>query len=127
MPTPTASVPARLLGLAQLGIGVALTVRPAQIAAAAAGAGQPAPRWLVRILGVRSLVQGAVTSASPTWPVVAGGVLVDSAHAASMVPLIAASPRYRRAAAISAAVALLGAGAGALAARAEPPPGEAAV
>ena len=110
---------ARLLGLGQVALGVALTFRSKQIAASAAGAkADPAPGWLVRVLGLRSLVQGAVTAASPSPVVLQYGALVDATHAASMLPVVAVSTRYRRAAAISALTATISAAAGALAARA---------
>lgn len=119
--------PGRLLGIIQLGLGVLLTMRPEQVAASVAGpGGQPAPRWLILVLGVRSLLQGVVLTATPTPTVLVVGALVDATHAASMTPVIADSPRYRRAATISALTAAMSAGTGALAARqgqrtAEPP------
>lgn len=107
----------RLLGAAQLVVGLRLGLRPQQVAVRAAGSrGTPAPAWLVRVLGLRSLAQGAITLAAPTRTVLVAGAIVDAAHAASMVPLIAGSRRHRRAAAISALVAVLSCGAGAAAA-----------
>lgn len=110
----------RALGIAEIGLGAVLAVRSARVAAAAAGpGGQPAPGRLVAVLGLRSLAQGAVTAAVPRWSVLTGGALVDATHAASMLPVVAVSPKYRRAAAISAAVAALTAAAGTAAARAQ--------
>lgn len=101
---------ARLLGLCQLGVGLPLTLRPEQVAAYAAGPrGQAAPDWLVRILGLRSLVQGAATIARPTTGVLAVGALVDATHAASMAPVILLGSRHRRAASLSAVAAVLSA------------------
>lgn len=115
---PTSASSARVLGIGQAGLGVLMIVRPQPVASAAAGSnGRPASRWVIRLLGVRSLLQGAVTAAAPNSVILVAGALVDAAHAASMAPLIAGSPRYRRAAAISAVVATISAGAGALAAR----------
>ncbi|PZS27953.1 MAG: hypothetical protein DLM58_18000 [Pseudonocardiales bacterium] len=103
----------RLFGVAQLGLGVLLALRPEHVAASAAGpSGRPAPRWLVRVLGMRSMLQGAVTAGAPTTVVLLGGALIDATHAASMTPLIAASPRYRRAATISAFTAGISAAVG---------------
>jgi hypothetical protein len=112
----------RLLGTTELGLGGLLALRSRWVAALAAGSGgQPAPRWVVRVLGVRSLVQGAVTTAAPARTVLVGGAMIDATHAATMLPLVAASPRHRRAAAISALIATAGAVAGVLAAgRAQP-------
>lgn len=101
---------ARLLGLCQLGAGLSLTLRPRQVAAYAAGPrGQAAPTWLVRILGVRSLVQGTATIARPTSGVLAVGALVDATHAASMAPVIVLGSCHRRAASLSAVAAVLSA------------------
>jgi len=107
-----------LLGLTQAAVGGLLTARPRPVALAASGpGGTPAPAAIVRVLGLRSLAQGAVTATVATPPVLVGGALVDVAHALSMIPLIVAVPRYRRAAAISAALAVASATAGATAAR----------
>lgn len=101
---------ARLLGVYQLGVGVPLALCPRQVAVHAAGShGQAAPAWLVRVLGMRSLIQGVVTISRPTSTVLVVGALVDATHAASMAPLIAVAPRHRRAASLSALAAALSA------------------
>jgi hypothetical protein len=74
------------------------------------------PRWLVRVLGARSVLQGVVTAVAPQPSVLTAGAVVDATHALSMVPVILASSRYRRVAAVSTAVAVLSAAAGATAA-----------
>ena len=110
----------RLLGAAQAVLGWLLITRPEQLAAMSAGPkGKRAPRWLVRVLGLRSLIQGVITAVRPTDTVLAGGALVDATHAVSMLPLIVSSPRYRRAAAISTLTAAASAGAGAFIPRAD--------
>jgi hypothetical protein len=112
----------RLLGVAQLAVGCLLCLRPEQVAASAAGPrGRPVSGRLVRVLGLRSLVQGAVITASPSAAALAGGAIVDATHAATMTPFIALCARYRRAAAVSATVAGVAAAVGALAAARTPP------
>jgi hypothetical protein len=62
-----------------------------------------------RVLAVRDLVQGAALVLAPEHRVLHAartGVAIDSMHAASMLPLVAFSSRYRTAAALSAASAL---------------------
>lgn len=116
----------RLLGVCQLAVGVALTVRPEQTAASAAGPhGRAVPAWLVRTLGVRSLVQGVVTIVRPHSTVLTVGALVDATHAASMIPVVAFSPPHRRAASVSAVAAAISAVVGARVARRATPVGEA--
>ena len=85
-------------------VGAALTARPAEIARAVSGPGEiPAP-GVTRVLGARSLLQGAVIAAAPTRRVLLGGAGVDITHALSLLPLIAGA-RYRRAAGVSVAIA----------------------
>ncbi len=104
----------RALPVAQCCAGVLLATRPERVAHAVSGAaGVPAP-WVVRLLGVRLLGQGIVVSAWPRPGTVALSAAVDATHGASMV-LAAISPRFRRAALISAAAAL---GSAAISARA---------
>ncbi len=64
-------------------------------------------RVVLRILGVRQLVQAAVTGARPTPAVLAVGAGVDATHAVSMVAFGLGARRWRRAALVSAAVAAL--------------------
>ena len=101
---------ARGLGAAQAALGVVLLARPAQLA-------PEVPSWLVRVLGARGVVQGALTAATPQPVTLALGASADSAHALSMLPVAIASSRYRRPAAISGAVAAVMAVAGAALAR----------
>ncbi|HEY8300560.1 MAG TPA: hypothetical protein VIG48_01550 [Jatrophihabitans sp.] len=102
----------RALGAAQLALGLVLVSRPERVAPSA-------PSWLVRILGARGLVQGALTVAVPDPAVLALGASVDTAHALSMVPVAIGSSRYRRPAAVSAGVAAALAAAAAALARAD--------
>jgi hypothetical protein len=61
-------------------------------------------RWVVRLLGARLLAQHAAVLAAPRPAVLRAAAAVDLLHAATMTPLVR-SPRYGRAARISAAVA----------------------
>jgi hypothetical protein len=68
------------------------------------------PAWIVRLLGARQLVQAAVQFAEPTPRVAFLGALADATHAASMLPVITFSRRFRRAALISGGYAAASAG-----------------
>ena len=70
-------------------------------------------RVVVRILGVRHLIQAGVVSTVPLsrWPLALGSG-VDALHASSMAVLAAVDRRRRRAAAADAAVAVTLAAAG---------------
>jgi hypothetical protein len=57
----------------------------------------------LRVLGVRELVQSAVTLAAPRPAVVRAGAVIDALHVLSMLPVAVASRRYRRPALTSAA------------------------
>lgn len=65
--------------------------------------------WLVRVLGVRLLLQHGAVLVLPDPTLVRAGSAVDLLHAASMVPF-AASARYGRAARISGTLAAAYAG-----------------
>lgn len=95
--------------------------QPGRVAAAAAGPGRRAPTWLVRVLGGRTALQGAVVSriGSPDdrRRALRAGAVVDVLHGASMVAAAALMPPYRRSATISATVAFSSAAAGLAAAR----------
>lgn len=103
---------ARGLGAAQFAFGCLLVARPSQVA------GQ-VPSWLVRLLGARGVVQGALIVAVPDPAVLALGASADAAHALSMVPVALGSKRYRRPAGISASIATVMAVAGAALARSD--------
>ena len=88
--------------------GVANAVLVARPGAVLRAVATPAPRparWVVRLLGARVVLQQVAVLAVPTRPLVLLGATVDGLHAASMVGTALASPRYRRAAALSAAAA----------------------
>ena len=65
----------------------------------------PVTRTVARLLGARHLIQGVLTAGAPSAVVLAVGVEVDLAHAASMLGLAMLDPRRRRAGLRDAAVA----------------------
>jgi len=73
---------------------------------------------VTRLLGIRHLIQAAVTAAAPNAVVLTIGAQVDLAHAASMVALAAASPPLRRAGLADGLIAAMFAAAGTAGARA---------
>lgn len=104
MATAPAKLSPRLLGLFHASFGAVLVTRPGAVARAVHDS-TPPKRWVVRLLGVRAVMQGVVTSVVPDAPVVAAGAMVDGLHAASMIATAVVSPPHRRAAVLSAIVA----------------------
>lgn len=104
---------ARGLALGRLAVAAQLVIRPHRTGRVAAGGdvGVP-PAWLVRILGGRMALQSCAELAYPVPAVLMASAAVDALHAASM-GVAAIDPRYRRAAAISAAIAVTSAAVGA--------------
>ena len=94
----------RLLAGTGAACGLVLVARPDRVVGALCPELPRSRRWTVPLLGARLLVQHAAVLAVPEARVVRVGSLVDLLHAASMVPLTR-SPRYRRAALVSGAVA----------------------
>jgi hypothetical protein len=72
---------------------------------------------VVRVLGARQVTQAGLALAFPAEPLLGLGVAVDGLHALSMVPVAAATPRWRRPALVSGLTATAFAIAGVLAAR----------
>jgi hypothetical protein len=112
----SAELARRLLGAVHLSLGTALITRPGSVSRLLGGR-TPPHRWVIRLLGARSLVQGAVTAVVPDAPIVAAGAVVDGVHALSMIVVAALAEPQRRAAALSAVVAAGCSGAGTAAAR----------
>jgi hypothetical protein len=114
MPTAPAT---RMLTAARTAYGLLLVCRPASSPELAGG-----PRAddltcnVVRVLGGRHLAQAALTATGSARALRAGAV-VDTLHAASMIPLAVTSREHRRAAVVSATAATLFAVAGAAAAQ----------
>jgi hypothetical protein len=115
---PSRRTATRALAAGQGTAGLLLVTRPgAAVAALAPGPQQP-PRWLVRLLGARRLVQATVTIVLPTRRVLLLGAATDALHALSMVVAALRWPGLRRATSLSAAAAV--AAAAAAAATADP-------
>ena len=90
-------------GVVALGGGFlgVLLLAPERVLRADAGRPIPAPAvTVVRVLGLRHLLQAGVAAALPTGPVAGLGALVDTAHAGSCAGVAAWSSRWRRAALI---------------------------
>jgi hypothetical protein len=89
----------RLLPAARASYGVALVLAPGPVIYLATGSfpGRRARR-VARVLGVRHLIQAAISSLAPLPGVLAAGAAVDAVHAASMLVLATADRGSRRAA-----------------------------
>ncbi len=96
---------ARGLGALTCTAGLVLVARPGQVARAVSR-GTPPEARIVRLLGARMLLQGALLAARPDRRLAAACAAVDGTHAASMVAAAVLLPRYRRAALLSAGVAV---------------------
>lgn len=98
--------PVAAVAALQLATGAALVARPAAVWRRVAGPGDARRATdVVRLLGGRMAVQGAVELLRPAPRVAAAGAAVDGTHALSMLLLAAVSGRYRRAALASAGLA----------------------
>ena len=95
----------RSWGLASIGVGVAFLVRPHTLAGLVTSGRHTPDDTVVRVLGGRQVVQGALITRDPTPLLVVGGTVVDALHASSMLAVAAFWPRYRKAALTSAAIA----------------------
>jgi hypothetical protein len=86
--------------------GAALFTAPGLVLDVTGGdPGDRASRLVMRILGVRQATQAVLSGIGPTGPVLALGVWVDVAHAATSVGLAVTDRRYTRPAAVDAAIA----------------------
>jgi hypothetical protein len=84
--------------------GVSLLAPEVVVRLSGAPAGDAAKRT-VQVLGARQLIQATALILHPTKAMRTGGVLVDAAHAASMLALAGLDLRARRAALASAVLA----------------------
>ena len=90
---------ARGLQKARAAYGAALVLVPGPVIWLATGQlPSRRARRVAQVLGIRHLVQAALTAAAPERAVLAIGGRVDAVHAASMLLLAAVSPAGRRAA-----------------------------
>ena len=97
---------ARAVGLGTGVAGAALVVRPRQIARRTRGSGLVPPPGIVRFLGSRYLIQGAVQTVWPRREVWRISCAVDVLHASTMVAAALVRPQYRSAACASLLFAL---------------------
>ncbi|SCG62406.1 hypothetical protein [Micromonospora inositola] len=102
---PTTAVPVwHTSALARVLWGGTLTLAPRRVLGAL---GRPSGLAVatLRVLGVRHLVQAAVTLRRPTPVVLTGGAAADALHAVSAVALAAVDRRQRRIALLDTAIA----------------------
>lgn len=99
------------LGGSRAVLGIFALIAPESAVRACAGPNLSAmpPPWVVRLLGGRLLLQGALEVGRPSRTVLLVGAGVDATHALSML-VIAAASRYRRPALVSAGIAAGSAG-----------------
>jgi hypothetical protein len=96
--------PATAAWIALAGWGLGMAAAPRRIAGLTGGADPPPA--VVRVLGVRRLLQEVVLLVRPSPAVVLGAAAVDVLHATSMLAAVRLWPRYRRAELTSAAVSV---------------------
>jgi hypothetical protein len=94
-----------LLAGAHAGQAAILLAQPPSVLRTVAGDQDVPPPWILRVLGVRLLVQATAEMLSPRPTTLRISAFVDLSHAASMFLAAKAWPRYRRAALLSAASA----------------------
>lgn len=94
----------RLIGTANLALGIVLVTKPEAVASAVADVRVP-DAAVIRLLGGRYILQGTAQLARPGAAVLGTSVIVDGLHAASMFGLAAYRADYRRPALLSAAAA----------------------
>jgi hypothetical protein len=96
----------RYLAAVRAAWGLALLVAPDRVLTLLAGGGGTAlGAGVVRVLGVRQLLQAGVTAVAPTAGVLKAGAVVDALHAASGVAYAALDTRERRVGLLDAGIA----------------------
>ena len=95
----------RVLGSVQLALGALLLIAPEAVTRVVSKRDLRPPTVIVRLLGGRIIVQGAVLASCPTDAVLSIGIVVDLVHGASMILAARAMSEYRRSALSSAALA----------------------
>jgi hypothetical protein len=97
MPRAKAGKRIRTTAAVRAGWAVILLTMPERLLRADGGGPVPAAAVaVVRVLGVRHLLQAGASAVLPTGSVAGLGALVDTVHAGSCVALAAGSPRWRR-------------------------------
>jgi hypothetical protein len=86
----------RWWGLALSAFAIVLLAAPGTMARQVAGDGVPAPCWLVRVLGGRTLGQGLFIARAPGRSSLTVSAGADLLHLISMVAAALVWPRYRR-------------------------------
>lgn len=99
---------ARAYGVGLAVVGAAAVIRADRVAELVADDAVPDAR-VIRVLGARTLAQGAVLVARPDRRSSRASAGVDATHALTMFALAAVAPRYRRPALLSAGIALVSA------------------
>ena len=99
----TANARPRVLPLAGAHVGQAaiLLAQPPSLLRIVAGERDVPPAWIMRVLGVRLLVQATTELISPRPTTLRASAFIDLTHAASMFAAAKAWPQYRRAALVS--------------------------
>jgi hypothetical protein len=92
---------ARAVGIGTGIAGAVLVLRPRQISRRTRGSGLVPPPSIVRVLGSRYLIQGAVQTMWPRREVWKLSCAADVLHASTMVAAALARPQYRSAACAS--------------------------
>lgn len=94
------------LGWVRAGYGLALLSIPRHTAGLVMhGSSEGGVPAVVRVLGLREIVQATTFAPRPSRPVSMLGLGIDGLHASTMLVLAAASPKWRRAALTSATIA----------------------
>jgi hypothetical protein len=92
----------------RIGYGLILLARPGLLAGSPTATGAPPMKVVVRILGARHVLQGAVSAIRPTSGVRRAGAALDALHAATDLLYGAATSRWAPAATDAAIAFLLG-------------------
>jgi len=102
----SSSTPIRVLGATRIAVG-GLWLAGLATDRRAVGASLPrAGRLAALALAGRDIAQGALLVSDPRQRSAQAGAVIDGLHAASMLPVVALVPRYRKPAAVSAGVAI---------------------
>jgi hypothetical protein len=95
----------RLVALAQIALGSVALAAPRTAVGATARVGTPVPAWVVRCLGARMVLEGALLRRNHSKRALLVGAGVDVVHGASMIVVARRSSGYRRIAQAAAVLA----------------------